>query len=131
MIGNAKDKTRNTEPPPRQLAPWVLALCGLLLLLMAPPVWAAPDSGVTAAPDAQPAAAPAARPAPAKQPPAKGGFQPWSPPEKEQVSAPLFVVLAYSAIWLAVLAFVLSVWLRQRRLEQELAQLIREQKKSG
>ena len=132
MIGNAKRGTRSTRRPLRQrITTWVLILCGLLLLLLVPPAQAAPDSGVTGAPDAQPATAPAARPAPAKQPPARDGFQPWRPPEKEQVSAPLFVVLAYSAIWLAVLAFVISVWVRQRRVEQELAQLIREQQKTG
>jgi len=123
------------------------ALLGLLLLV-APPALATPDAGAgkqlghpdlgTAKPVKLPppdlgTARPVKLPPPAtkqQQPLAKGGFQPWKPPAKEQVSAPLFVVLAYSAIWLAVLAFVVSVWVRQRRVEQELAQLIREEKKS-
>lgn len=38
-------------------------------------------------------------------------------------SAPLFVVLAYGAIWLGVIGFVLLIWRRQRRIDQELAAL--------
>ncbi len=92
----------------------VLVLCAALFVLgAAVPASAAPDAG-------------AAKLQPAKKAPA-GDYKPWTPPKKEQVSAPLFVVLAYSAIWLTMLAFVLSVWARQRRVERELAELIREQ----
>lgn len=117
-------------------------LCGLLLLT-ATTALAAPDAGAPAQPDARAAAAPITQPppapaalppakqAPAKQPPAKGGFQPWDPSKKEQVSAPLFVVISYSGIWLAVLAFVISVWMRQRRVEEELQQMIRDQDNSA
>ena len=110
----------------------LLLLGGLLLLVATPLALAAPDVGVVR-PDAGPAAAPAnPKPAAAKAPavkaPAAAGFKPWTP-KKEQVSAPLFVVLAYSAIWLAVLAFVVSIWRRQRRVEQELQTLISEQGK--
>lgn len=53
-----------------------------------------------------------------------GDFRPYTPAEStEPISAPLFVVIAYSAIWLLVLLFVVSVWLRQRRVEAELAQV--------
>jgi CcmD family protein len=38
----------------------------------------------------------------------------------------LFVVLAYSAIWFLLLAFVVSLWHRQRRIEQELDELRRQ-----
>lgn len=54
----------------------------------------------------------------------EGDYRPYtSASTAEQVSAPLFVVIAYSAIWLLVLLFVMSVWLRQRRVEAELAQV--------
>ena len=110
----------------------LLLLGGLLLLVATPLALAAPDVGVVR-PDAGLAAAPAtpkapAAKAPAVKAPAAAGFKPWTP-KKEQVSAPLFVVLAYSAIWLAVLAFVVSIWRRQRRVEQELQTLISEQGK--
>jgi CcmD family protein len=52
-------------------------------------------------------------------------YQPYQP-STETVSAPLFVVLAYSAIWLAILVFVLSVFLRQRRVSTELDQVRRQ-----
>ena len=55
-----------------------------------------------------------------------GDYQPYSAAASGgQVSAPLFVVLAYSAIWLVLLGFVATVWLRQRRLEAELPELRR------
>ena len=38
-------------------------------------------------------------------------------------SAPLFVVLAYGAMWLGVIGFVLLIWRRQRRIDQDLAEL--------
>jgi len=44
----------------------------------------------------------------------------------EQVSAPLLVVIAYSAIWLVLLGFVASVWRRQRQVQADLAQLERQ-----
>ena len=47
-----------------------------------------------------------------------------------QVSAPLFVIIAYSLIWIAVIGFVVSVWRRQRRLEHEL-DLLRQQLEGG
>jgi len=53
------------------------------------------------------------------------GYEPYAP-AAEQVSAPLFVILAYSAIWLVLLLFVLSVWVRQRRVTSELAQIRRQ-----
>ncbi|MBK8481370.1 MAG: hypothetical protein IPL40_09385 [Proteobacteria bacterium] len=40
-----------------------------------------------------------------------------------EVSAPLFVVLAYSAIWLCVVGFCVMIWRRQRRIELQLAEL--------
>jgi CcmD family protein len=48
----------------------------------------------------------------------------------EQVSAPLFVVIAYSVIWIALVGFVVSVWRRQRQLEREL-EILRQQLEGG
>jgi len=42
---------------------------------------------------------------------------------KQQVSASLFVVLAYSAIWLAVLVFVVMLWRRLGQVREELHRL--------
>lgn len=51
-------------------------------------------------------------------------YQPYqAPASAEGVSAPLYVVLAYSAIWLVLLLFVASVWRRQRRVEAEIEQM--------
>ena len=50
-------------------------------------------------------------------------WKPYVPERADEVSAPLFVVLAYSVIWVALLLFVLSVWRRQRKLEVEIADL--------
>jgi CcmD family protein len=50
-------------------------------------------------------------------------YQPYVPPAAAEVSAPLYVVIAYSAIWLVLLLFVASVWRRQRRVEEEIAGL--------
>lgn len=36
------------------------------------------------------------------------------------VSAPLFVVITYSAIWIVALLFVVLLWRRQRRVQEEL-----------
>ena len=53
-----------------------------------------------------------------------GGYQPYVPAAgAHEVSAPLFVVLAYSAIWLVLLSFIISVWRRQRKVEAELESL--------
>lgn len=45
-------------------------------------------------------------------------------PTKAQkaVSAPLFVIIAYSAIWLAVLVFAVMLFRRQKAVADELAQ---------
>lgn len=57
----------------------------------------------------------------------QGDYQPYKPPASaEQVSAPLFVVLAYSLIWIVLLGFVVSVWRRQDRVMVELEQLERQ-----
>lgn len=40
-----------------------------------------------------------------------------------EVSAPLFVVLAYSAIWLCVVGYAVMIWRRQRRIDEQLAEL--------
>ncbi len=52
-----------------------------------------------------------------------GDYQPYVPPASEAVSAPLFVVIAYAAIWVVLVIFLASVWRRQRRVEQELRDL--------
>ena len=54
---------------------------------------------------------------------APADYQPYVPPAASEVSAPLYVVIAYSAIWLVLLLFVISVWRRQRRVEEEIAGL--------
>ncbi len=93
---------RHTDCCSRQVRPGRLArslgaLAALALLLLAelPRAWAAPSAD----------------------------WKPYVPERADEVSAPLFVVLAYSAIWVALLLFVLSVWRRQRRLEAEVADL--------
>lgn len=51
-------------------------------------------------------------------------YQPYTPAESQGgLSTPLSLVLAYSAIWLVVVLFVVSVWRRQRRVEGELVVL--------
>jgi CcmD family protein len=53
-----------------------------------------------------------------------GDYQPYQPSASaEGVSAPLYVVLAYSAIWLVLLLFVASVWRRQRQVELEIERM--------
>ncbi len=53
-------------------------------------------------------------------------YQPYAAgSQPAKVSAPLFVVLAYSAIWLVLLLFVASIWSRQRRVQREVARLQR------
>lgn len=57
----------------------------------------------------------------------EAGYQPYQPgSEHAAVSAPLFVVIAYSAIWLVVTGFVVMVWRKQREVERELERLSRE-----
>jgi len=55
------------------------------------------------------------------------GFKPYVPPSSEAgaISAPLFVLIAYAAIWVVLLVFLGSVWRRQRRVEEELRELRR------
>ena len=54
------------------------------------------------------------------------GFKPYVPPsEAGAISAPLFVLIAYAAIWVVLLVFLGSVWRRQRRVEEELRELQR------
>jgi len=58
-------------------------------------------------------------------------YQPYTTgAETGQVSAPLFVIIAYSLIWLVLIGFVVSVWRRQRRVEEEL-DLLRRQLEGG
>lgn len=53
--------------------------------------------------------------------PAALGYRPYVPQAAgADWTVPLFVIFAYSAIWLVVLIFVWSIWQRQRRLEQTL-----------
>jgi CcmD family protein len=52
--------------------------------------------------------------------PQGGDYQPYVAPQAEILSTPLFVLIAYSAIWIVLLIFVGSVWRRQRRVEAEL-----------
>jgi heme exporter protein CcmD len=54
------------------------------------------------------------------------GFKPYvAPSEAGAISAPLFVLIAYAAIWVVLLIFLGSVWRRQRRVEEELHELQR------
>lgn len=52
-------------------------------------------------------------------------YEPYAPSAAEQISAPLFVVIAYLTIWLVLILFLASVWLRQRRVVRELHDLQR------
>jgi CcmD family protein len=53
-----------------------------------------------------------------------GDYQPYTPPAGSgQISAPLFVVIAYSCIWLVLLLFVVAVWRKQRKVEEEIDDL--------
>lgn len=52
-------------------------------------------------------------------------YKPYVPPEAGAVSAPLFVLIAYAAIWLVLMIFLVSVWHRQRRVSEELRELRR------
>ena len=56
---------------------------------------------------------------------AGGDYKPYVPPAASDVPAPLFVIVAYSAIWLVLLIFLVSVWVRQRRVDEELRALQR------
>jgi CcmD family protein len=63
----------------------------------------------------------------AQQPPAQlDGFTPMSKlaPREELPATPL-VFYAYAFVWLAVLAYVFSIWRRMSRVEQELAEVQR------
>ncbi len=50
-------------------------------------------------------------------------YEPYIPPTNPTESASLFVILAYSTIWLVLLFFVLTVWRRQKKVEAELRAL--------
>ncbi len=58
--------------------------------------------------------------------PAQDEFVPISelPPEEELAAAPLLVA-AYAFVWLAVLAYVYSIWRRLGQVERELAEVAR------
>ena len=63
---------------------------------------------------------------------AEGDYQPYQPGAgSAAVSAPLFVVIAYSAIWLVVIGFVVMVWRRQRDVQRELERLAKELARSA
>jgi CcmD family protein len=55
-------------------------------------------------------------------------FQPFTPGESgtAQVSAPLYVLLAYSIIWLVLLGYVASLHKRHKDVERELRDLKQE-----
>ncbi len=51
----------------------------------------------------------------------KSEYEPYVAPDRAgDPNVSLFVLLAYSSIWLVVLLFVLSVWRRQRQVEAEM-----------
>ncbi len=59
-------------------------------------------------------------------PVAGGDYKPYVPPVGGVESiAPLFVIIAYSAIWLVLMGYLVSLWGRQRRVEEELGALQR------
>jgi hypothetical protein len=98
------------------LFPLLLGLVALALLLGA------------ATAHAQPASAPAAAgTAGAGAAPADPGFQPLAPGESagppDGLPAPRLVTIAYTLIWVAVVAFLFSLWRRHRRLGDEVAAL--------
>ena len=91
--------------------PFLLGLVALVLVLGA------------ATAHAQPASAPAV----AAGAPAADGFKPLAPGESagppDALPAPALVMTAYSLIWIAVVAFLFSLWRRHRRLGAEVAAL--------
>ena len=54
-----------------------------------------------------------------------GDYKPYVPPAAGEGSTPLFVIIAYSAIWLVLMLFLVSVWWRQRRVDEEIRALQR------
>jgi CcmD family protein len=54
-----------------------------------------------------------------------GDYKPYVPPAPSETSTPLFVIIAYSAIWLVLMFFVVSIWMRQRRVDEEIRALQR------
>jgi hypothetical protein len=58
-------------------------------------------------------------------PVAGGDYKPYVPPAASETSTPLFVIIAYSAIWLILMFFLVSIWMRQRRVDDELRTLRR------
>ena len=55
----------------------------------------------------------------------EGGYQPYRPESVETVSAPLLVVIAYSAILAVLLGFVALLFSRQRRMAREIEEIER------
>jgi hypothetical protein len=94
------------------LLPLLLGLVALALLLGAATAHAQPTP---------PASAPAATAA------ADPGFKPLAPGESaappDALSAPGLVKLAYSLMWVAVVGFLISLWRRHRRLNDEVEAL--------
>lgn len=54
-----------------------------------------------------------------------GDYKPYQPAPTTFPSAPTFVLIAYSAIWIVLLLFLVSIWYRQRDVEKELRALQR------
>jgi CcmD family protein len=52
-----------------------------------------------------------------------GDYEQYVPKADKETLAPLFVVISYSVIWLLLLAFALSLWLRQGRIDRQMKQL--------
>jgi CcmD family protein len=64
--------------------------------------------------------------APVRAAPADDGFVPvpaGASPAPEALSAPLLVKVAYGAIWAAVCGYLVGLWRRSRRLEDEIEEL--------
>jgi CcmD family protein len=57
-------------------------------------------------------------------------YKPYRPETAETVSAPLLVVVAYSAIFVVLLFYVVLLFARQRRAEREIEELERKQRRS-
>jgi|GEM_PF-4403639 CcmD family protein len=55
----------------------------------------------------------------------KGGgeYEAFKPGMSQNVNVPLFVVIAYSVIWIVLLGLLVALWRRQGRLNAELEQL--------
>jgi len=71
-------------------------------------------------------------PPPGQAPPGQEGFVPITqlPPAQQLPAAP-YLIAAYAFIWVALLAYLFSIWRRLGRVEQEMRSLEQRSRKGG